>query len=203
MARFATLCGIASLVAVGIAPVAANAQSGPCTDDIGKLSRQLGTTVGLGAPVSQPETGQSKGPSEASTKQADANATGSVANPVGTPETDRAQKGGASRESGGSAGTVGGVAGPTGPTGQADAVATGRVATSPEDVRRQSENRPTAAASAATGGDAKGSGDAGQEDRTSRAKMALQRAVDLNAKGDGGCRDALKEAQELAPRQGG
>ncbi|MGW9822584.1 hypothetical protein ACUXK4_005180, partial [Methylorubrum extorquens] len=128
-----------------------------------------------------------------------------TAKPVGTPETDRAQQGGASRESGGSPGTVGGVSGPVGAaagSGQADAVAAGRVATSPEDVRRQSENRPTAAADAAKGGDAKASPERSSEDKVSQAKMALQKAVDLNAKGDQSCREAVKQAQNLMPQQG-
>jgi hypothetical protein len=68
-------------------------------------------------------------------------------------------------------------------------------------VRRQSENRPTAAAAAAQGGDAKASPDLSSEDKVSQAKMALQRAVDLNAKGDQGCREALKQAQSLTPQK--
>ena len=85
---------------------------------------------------------------------------------------------------------------------QADAVASGRIATSPEDVRRQSENRPTAAQAAAQGGDAKASPERSSEDKVSQAKMALQRAVDLNARGDQGCREAVKQAQELTPQHG-
>lgn len=199
------LCGAVALTALGLAPAVAQ-EGGPCTDDIAKLKRELGTQVGMGAPVSEPDYGQRKGPNESSGQQAAAGAAGAPAKPVGTPETDRAQKGGASRESGGSPGTVGGVSGPVGAatgTGQADGVAAGRVATSPEDVRRQSENRPTAAADAAKGGDAKASPERSSEDKVSQAKMALQRAVDLNAKGDQGCREAVKQAQELMPQQQG
>jgi hypothetical protein len=158
----------------------------------------------MGAPISEPDYGQQKGPNNAAGGQSAANTTGNTAKAVGSSETDRAQKGGASRESGGSPGTVGGVSGPTGATGQADAVAAGRVATSPEDVRRQSENRPTAAAAAAKGGDAKASAELSSEDKVSQAKTALQRAVDLNAKGDKGCSTAVNEARQLMPqRQGG
>src|SRR3954452_14514877 len=116
----------------------------------------------MGAPVSEPDYGQRKGPNETAGQQSGGNTTGSTAKPVGTPDTDRAQQGGASRESGGTPGTVGGVSGPVGAatgTGQADAIAAGRIATSPEDVRRQSENRPTAAAAAAQGGPASASSD--------------------------------------------
>jgi hypothetical protein len=204
MLRLNQLCGAAVLSTLSFIPAAALAQEGgPCTDDIAKLRRDVDTQVGMGAPTSEPDYGQRKGPDNASSQQT-AGSTGS-AKPVGTPDTDRAQKGGASRESGGTPGTVGGVSGPVGAangTGQADAVASGRVATSPEDVRRQSENRPTAAVAAAQGGDAKASPERSSEDKVSQAKAALQRAVDLNAKGDQSCRDAIKEARNLLPQKG-
>ncbi len=78
-------------------------------------------------------------------------------------------------------------------------MASGRVATSPADVRAQSENKPTAAAKAAQGGQASATADLSAEDKISQAKTALQRATDLNAKGDQSCRDAVKEARNLAP----
>ncbi|BAU89368.1 hypothetical protein MPPM_0763 [Methylorubrum populi] len=207
MSRLHLLCGAVALTAISFAPTAFAQEGGPCTDDIAKLKRELGTQVGLGAPVSEPDYGQQKGPNDTVGKSATTGtATGNTAKPVGSSETDRAQQGGASRESGGSPGTVGGVSGPVGAatgTGQADSVAAGRVATSPEDVRRQSENRPTAAADAAKGGDAKASSERSSEDKVSQAKMALQRAVDLNAKGDQGCREAVKQAQDLMPQKQG
>jgi hypothetical protein len=204
MAQLHLLCGAIAFTAFSFAPAAFAQEGGPCTDDIAKLRRALDTQVGMGAPTSEPDYGQRKGPNEAAGQNAGANAADSKTKPVGTPDTDRAQKGGASRESGGTPGTVGGVSGPVGAAtggGQADAVASGRVATSPEDVRRQSENRPTAAAAAAQGGDAKASPERSSEDKVSQAKSALQRAVDLNAKGDQGCREAVKQAQNLMPQQ--
>lgn len=205
MSRLHLLCGAVALAVSSFAPAASAQEGGPCSDDIAKLTRELGTRVGLGAPVSEPDYGQRKGPNETAGQNATTGSTtGSTAKPVGTRDTDRAQQGGASRESGGTPGTVGGVSGPVGAatgTGQGDAVATGRIATSPEDVRRQSENRPTAAAAAAQGGDAKASPELSSEDKVSQAKMALQRAVDLNAKGDQGCREALKQAQSLTPQK--
>ncbi|MGA4555659.1 hypothetical protein [Methylorubrum aminovorans] len=207
MSRLRLLCGAVAFTACSFAPAVYAQEGGPCTDDIAKLKRDLGTQVGMGAPVSEPDYGQRKGPNEAAGQNASTGpTTGSTAKPVGTPDTDRAQQGGASRESGGTPGTVGGVSGPVGAAAgkdQADAVASGRIATSPADVRRQSENRPTAAAAAAQGGDAKAGAEQSSEDKVSQAKMALQRAVDLNAKGDQGCREAVKQAQSLMPQQQG
>lgn len=204
MRQLNLLCGAAALSALTLVPAVALAQEGgPCTDDIASLRRHVDSQVGMGAPMSEPDYGQRKGPENSSSQQT-ASTTSSVAKPIGTPDTDRAQQGGASRESGGTPGTVGGVSGPVGAatgTGQADGIATGRIATSPDDVRRQSENRPTAAAAAAQGGDAKASPSLTSEDKVSQAKGALQRAVDLNARGDQSCRDAVKEARNLLPQQ--
>lgn len=205
MSRLTMLCGAAALSALSLMHNAAYAQEGgPCTDDIAKLKRELGTQVGMGAPVSQPDTGQAKGPNAAAADQT-ASTTGGAAKPVGNAETDRAQQGGGSRETGGSPGTVGGVSGPvaaaTG-TKQADSVANGQIATSAADVRAQSENKPTAAAAASTGGDASASAKLSTEDKVSQAKSALQRATDLNAKGDASCRDAVQQARSLMPQQG-
>lgn len=209
MRRFNLLRGAAALTALTTIPAAALAQEGgPCTDAIAQLKRDMGNQVGMGAPASEPDYGQRKGPDNTASQQTAGtagNTTGGTAKPVGTPDTDRAQKGGASRESGGTPGTVGGVSGPVGAAsgkGQADDVASGRIATSPDDVRRQSESRPTAAAAAAQGGDAKASPGLASEDKVSQAKTALQRAVDLNAKGDQSCRDAVQEARNLLPKSG-
>lgn len=201
------LCRAATFVTFSLLPIAAFAQeNGPCTDDIAKLRRELSTQVGLGAPTSEPDYGQQKGPNDTAGRPVAPSTTGTTAKPVGTPDTDRAQQGGASRESGGTPGTVGGVSGPVGAasgSGQADGVATGRIATSAEDVRRQSENRPTTAAAAAQGGSAGAGASLNSEDKVSQAKMALQRAVDLNAKGDKGCSTAINDARQLMPQQQG
>ena len=209
MQRFKMISGAAAFSLLGFVSTAALAQEGgPCSDDIAKLKRELGTQVGMGAPVSQPDTGQQKGPGAASADQT-AGTTGGTAKPgtskPGTSETDRAQQGGASRESGGSPGTVGGVAGPVAAAagkGPANSVANGQIATSPADVRAQSENKPTAAAEASKGGDASASASLSSEYKVSQAKTALQRATDLNAKGDASCRDAVQQARALMPQQG-
>jgi hypothetical protein len=204
MSRLKMLGGAAALSTLGLLNTAAFAQEGgPCSDDIAKIKRELGTQVGMGAPVSQPDTGQRKGPDDGSADQT-ASTTVSGAKPVGNAETDRAQHGGASKATGGSPGTVGGVSGPvaaaTG-TGQADSVASGRIATSPADVRAQSENKPTAAVEASKGVEPTASAKLSDEDKVSQAKTALQRATDLNAKGDQSCRDAVQQARSLMPQQ--
>ena len=67
MSRLSMLCGAAALSTLSLIPAAAFAQEGgPCTDDIAKLRRELSTQVGMGAPVSEPDYGQRKGPNEAS-----------------------------------------------------------------------------------------------------------------------------------------
>lgn len=205
MSRLKMLCGVAALSTLGFLNTAAFAQDGgPCSDDIAKLKRELGTQVGMGAPVSQPDTGQRKGPNDGAADQT-ASTTGTMAKPVGNADTDRAQQDGAARATGGSPGTVGGVAGPvaaaTG-TGQANSVANGQIATSPADVRAQSENKPTAAVEAAKGGEPSAQASLSAEDKVSQAKTALQRATDLNAKGDQSCRDAVQQARSLMPQQG-
>ncbi len=184
MTRNSLVFGTAVLAALGLAPVAGQA-AGPCSSDIAQLGKQLGTMQGLGAPVSEPSSSQNQGMGQQASTS-----------PVGT---DHGQPGGASRTGGGSAGTVGGVAGAVGSANGAkeqNAVATGQVATSAADVRRQSEGKPTMAQQAANGGS---SVDTASADKTSQAKAALQRAVDLNAKGDGSCAAAVKEVRNLMP----
>jgi hypothetical protein len=123
-----------------------------------------------------------------------------MAGPQGTntAANDHSQPGGANRTTGGSAGTVGGVAGPVGTAaggGQANGVASGQIATSPEDVRRQSEGLPTTAAAAQSGGMNHAASD--RADKVSMAKSDLQKATDLSAKGDKSCMTYIRQAQDL------
>ncbi len=179
----------AAIVAASFAaalPSAALAD-GPCSDQIATVGRQLASQPGLGAPISEPAAGPTSASAAAS------------AGPVAKPG-DRAQPGGASLTGGGSAGTVGGVAGAAGASaGARDAVASGEVATSPEDVRRQSVGKPTTAQEAASAAGHGGAPavDMTRENKASEAKMALQQAVDLNAKGDSSCMKALDKARSL------
>ena len=172
------------LFTASLAGCPAVALAGPCSDDIAQLSRQLGGMPGLGAPVSEPAAGLGVGAKSAQASgSADTNA------------SDRAQPGGASQAGGGSPATVGGVSGTA--VGAKDAVASGQVATSDQDVRSQSVGKPTAAQAAAGGGN--GSSTA-NEDRVSEAKMSLQKAIDLNARNDSACMAAVTRTRSLIPK---
>lgn len=185
--RHINLACIAATLA--LAPVASRA-AGPCSDDIASLGKQLATMNGLGAPISEPDHGQKV--AKDATPQGNAAA------------SDHTQKGGASLVGGGSAGTVGGAAGSVGGGAlgkQADAVASGQVATSSADVRRQSAGKPTMAQQAVQdNGKDTGHDTMASEDKVSQAKAALQRATDLSAKGDKSCAKAVTEARNLMPQ---
>jgi hypothetical protein len=187
MIRLKLLCGAAAFAALGLAPAAAFAADGPCTSEIAQLGKQLGSQVGMGAPVSEPDAGQHVGKNGASQQASPSAAAGS------------SSSAGGSQKLGDSAGAAGGVAGAVGAaagTETAQGIASGQIATSPEDVRRQSEGKPTAA-QASMNPNASVATDA---DKTSQAKMALQRAVDLNAKGDKSCMSAVNDARNLMPK---
>ena len=184
------VCGLAFSAALGLAPLAARADGG-CSADIATLGKQISAKSGLGAPVSEPDTGQTVG----------SGSTGQMNQPASAGGTD---KSGTNVVKGGSAGTVGGAAGAVGGGGtgkQADAVASGQVATSSADVRRQSAGKPTMAQqSVQDGGKGDGNATMASDDKVSQAKAALQRATDLNAKGDKGCAKAVTEARNLMPQ---
>ena len=189
MNRAALIAGV-----IGVATIGSARADGPCTDDIAKLGRQLGNSAGLGAPLSEPVAGLAAG-------QKSGQAPGDTA----ASASDRAQPGGASRAGGGSPGTVGGAAGPVGAaagSAKQDSVSSGQVATSAEDVRRQSEGKPTMAQQAAMNGGKTGAAasDTASEDKVSQAKMALQRAVDLNARGDQSCTTEIAKVRDLMPK---
>lgn len=189
MSRTHFACTVAVAAALALAPVASRA-AGPCSDDIATLGRQLSTMNGLGAPLSEPDQGQ----------KVDKNAQ----NQGDASPSDRKQSGGASLVGGGSPGTVGGAAGAVGGGGinkQPDAVASGQIATSSADVRRQSAGKPTMAQQAVRD-NGKGDGNAtmAANDKVSQAKAALQRATDLSAKGDKSCAQAVTEARNLIPQ---
>ena len=65
---------------------------------------------------------------------------------------------------------------------------TGGLATSPQDVRLQQAGMPTVA----QGGDPKA-----LDESKGQAQAALDKARDLDARGDAGCRTAVDEAQQL------
>ncbi len=168
MMRTTTIYASLTTILLSAAPVVALA--GPCSDDIASIGKQLSSSPSLG-PVS---TGTLSG----------SNPTGTHDNTAVAPE-----KAGTSASN-----RVGGTAG----TKEVDA-ASSNVATSDADVRQQQAGHATAATQASTGkgietaprSQTAGSGD----DHMTRAKVAWQKAVDLNAKNDTGCMSAVAEAK--------
>ena len=155
---------------VALGPVAALA--GPCSDDIASIGKQLGQSSSLG-PVSS--------------------GTLTTSTPTQTP-------GGGQNNTADTKGTsgdqrVGGTAG----TKELNAASSG-VATSDADVRQQQMGHPTAAAQGKSTGVETASGSnsgtsSASDDKMSRAKMAWQRAVDLNAQNDPSCKGAITQAR--------
>ena len=169
-----------------LAPVGAFA--GPCSNDIAELSRTLSASPSLsGTPTTGALSGA--GPSNAPSP---ANSGGSA-----TPSPDRTAGTSADSRQGGSAGTR-----------ELNAVVGNQTATSPDDVRRQQEGRPTAAAAAEMGQRAQSDRQrvevvpgapgaaSGPDDRTARAKAELETARALDARDDGACRDAITRVRQ-------
>lgn len=183
---------VASIVPLVFGSSAALAQQGPCTSDIAQLRQTLAKQSGLGGPVSEPSAGLNVGAKTATNRS------------TGTEQAAGQQNGSQpNKVSGGSPGTVGGAAGTvaTAAGGAAkNGVASGEVATSAADVRRQSEGLPTTAQQAASG-QSGAEAKAQAADRVSEAKNDLQRAVDLNAKDDASCKQAVADARNLMPQQ--
>ena len=180
-----------ALAATCLVAAAAPAAAGPCSDGIAELGRKLAQSPALG-PVT---TGARAG-------------AGPAAAPAGMPQPGTPQPGtpqpGAVPAAGTSADNrVGGTAG----TKEMNAAA-GTIAMSPDDVRRQQQGLPTAAAVAAAGsnrsvetapGQAQAASNAARPDeRASQAKMALEQARMLDQRDDASCRGALDKARELA-----
>ena len=114
-------------------------------------------------------------------------------NPNNAPGTSPAAGASADNRVGGTAGTK-----------EVNAAVGNTIATSSQDVRRQQEGLPTAAAVAAAGsgksvettpGQASG---AGPNDRMSEAKAELEKARMMDQKDDGACRGAIDRARQLA-----
>ena len=149
-------------------PVAALA--GPCSDDIAAVGKQLSQSSSLGPVSSGTLTASTPGTSGAHSAAADQK---------GTSADQR----------------VGGTAG----TKEIDA-ASSNVATSDADVRQQQLGKPTAASQGKSGGvETAPSGHTNtttaSDDKMSRAKMAWQKAVDLNAQNDPSCHGAVDQAR--------
>ena len=155
---------------VALFPAAALA--GPCSDDIAAVGKQLGQSASLGPVSSGTLTGSTPG-------TATAGGTGATTDQKGTSADHR----------------VGGTAG----TKEIDA-ASSNIATSDADVRQQQVGHPTAAGQSKSDGveTAPGNhpgGASASDDKMSRAKMAWQKAVDLNAQNDPSCHGAVAQAR--------
>ena len=172
--RYSTL----SLAALGLAAMLPSAaMAGPCSDQIAELGRRLGQSSALG-PVT---TGTLTGSGPGSTPPV---VSGTAPAPVttGTSADNR----------------VGGTAG----TKEINAAAA-NIATSSDDVRRQQQGLPTAAAMAAAGSarsveTTPGQGSsAAPDDRMSQAKMELEKARMLDQKDDRACSASVDRTRQL------
>ncbi len=162
-----------SALCVAAAVAPAAAIAGPCSDGIAELGRKLAPSASLG-PVT---SGTLSGTVPTASPQPNAPATS------GTSADNR----------------VGGTAG----TKEANASVGNLVATSSQDVRRQQEGLPTAAATAAAGSGKSAETAPHQvssqapDDRMSQAKMELEKARMLDQNGDQSCNASLDRTRQL------
>lgn len=172
--RSTIVAGLSALC-LGLIAIPAAAFAGPCSDQIADLGRKLAQSPSMG-PVT---TGTVSGSNPGSTAAASAAPTS-----TGTSADNR----------------VGGTAG----TKELNAAVGSNIATSSQDVRRQQEGLPTAAATAAAGGGKSvettpDQGDsAASNDRMSQAKMELEKARMLDQKEDSSCKASLDRVRQLA-----
>lgn len=168
-----------SALCLGAVTMPFPAAAGPCSDQIAEIGRKLSQSPSLG-PVT---TGALPG-SNPSNAPATSAAASAAPGSTGTSADNR----------------VGGTAG----TKEVNAAVGNNIATSSQDVRRQQEGLPTAAAVAAAGsgksvettpGQASG---AGPNDKMSEAKAELEKARMMDQKDDKACSGAVDRARQLA-----
>ncbi len=168
-----------SVLCLGAVAMPSPAAAGPCSDQIAELGRKLSQSPSLGAPTTGTLTGSNPNNAPGASPTASA-----APAPTGTSSDNR----------------VGGTAG----TKEVNAAVGNLVATSSQDVRRQQEGLPTAAAVAAAGsgksvettpGQASG---AGPNDKMSEAKGELEKARKMDSQDDPACRGAVDRARQLA-----
>ena len=175
--RSNTLGGVAALC-IGLLAMPTIAAAGPCSDQIAELGRTLAQSPSLG-PVTTGTLGGS--------------------NPGSAPSPAAAQPGAATATGTSADNRVGGTAG----TKEANAVVGNNIATSSQDVRRQQEGLPTAAAVASANAGKSiettpGQGSSAQpNDRMSQAKMELEKARELDQKDDSSCRGSIDRTRQL------
>ena len=175
LARNAILAGFTGLA---FSLSAGTAMAGPCTDQIAELGKALSGSAAIG-PVT---TGTLSGAAPNSAPSAS-----------GQPGAPSATGTSADNRVGGSAGTK-----------EANAAVGNLVATSSQDVRRQQEGLPTAAAVAASRDKqsvetAPQLGSGGQpSDNMSMAKLELEKARMLDQSGDQACMGSIDKARQLS-----
>lgn len=181
-------------LAFGAALAPTGAFAGPCSNDIAELSRTLSASPSLSG---TPTTGALSGAGPGNAPSPAGSGGGSA-----TPSPDRTAGTSADNRQGGTAGTR-----------ELNAAVGNQIATSPDDVRRQQEGRPTAAAAAEAGQRAQSDrqrvevvpgapgSTPGPDDRMARAKTELENARALDSRDDGACRDAITRVRQAM--QGG
>ncbi len=166
-----------SALCLGLLAVPVGAAAGPCSDQIAELGRKLAQSPSLG-PVT---TGTLSGSNPNSA-------------PTRAPEAAAPSAAGTSADN-----KVGGTAG----TKELNASVGNNIATSSQDVRRQQEGLPTAAAVAAAGSGKSVETTPGQasspapDDRMSQAKMELEKARQLDQKDDPACRGSIDRTRQI------
>jgi hypothetical protein len=173
-----------SALCLGVIALPGAAAAGPCSDQIAELGRKLSQSPSLGPATTGTLAGSNPNNAPGASPAASA-----APQPTGTSADNR----------------VGGTLG----TKEANAAVGNMVATSSQDVRRQQEGLPTAAAVAGAGsgksiettpgqgGPGQASG-VGPNDKMSEAKAELEKARMMDAKDDGACRGAIDRARQLA-----
>jgi len=175
--QFKILAGLSALC-FGVVALPSGAAAGPCSDQIAELGRKLAQSPSLG-PVT---TGTLSGSNPGSAPSPTASTSGAPA-ATGTSADNR----------------VGGTAG----TKELNAAVGNNIATSSQDVRRQQEGLPTAAAVAAAGSGKSvettpgQSGSAAPNDRMSQAKMELEKARQLDQRDDPACSGSIDRTRQI------
>ena len=157
--------------------MASSAVAGPYSQQISELGRKLSESPSLGPATTGTLTGSGPGSTPSPAAQT------AAPPPTGTSADNR----------------VGGTAG----TKEVNAAVGNLVATSSQDVRRQQEGLPTAAAAAAGGAGRSVETTPGQgssaapNDRMSQAKMELEKARMLDQKDDPTCSASIDRTRQL------
>ncbi len=166
-----------SAICIGLIAAPTIASAGPCSDQIADLGRKLAQSSSMGPVTTGTLSGSNPGSAPSAAPQPGAPAS------TGTSADNR----------------VGGTAG----TKELNAAVGNNIATSSQDVRRQQEGLPTAAAAAAAGSGKSVETTPGQgsspapNDKMSQAKMELEKARQLDQKDDPSCSGSIDRTRQL------